>query len=66
VQQDRHGAGAGERWTDDEDARGVVQGGSQRFEQRNLIRFRNYQKYGTEVTIVEEDTAPVSEEKPNQ
>ena len=48
------------------DFRGVVQGGSQRFEQRNLIRFRNYQKYGTEVTIVEEDTAPVSEEKPNQ
>ena len=47
------------------DFRGIVQGGARRFEQRNLIRFRNYQKYGTEVTIVEEDTAPASEEKPN-
>ena len=48
------------------DFRGTVQGGSQKFEQRNLIRFKNYQKYGTEVTIVEEDTAPAVEEKPNQ
>lgn len=36
------------------------------FETRNLIRFKNYQKYGTDVRIVEEDNAPISEEKPNQ
>ena len=47
------------------DFRGTVQEGSQRFDNRNLIRFRNYQKYGTEVKIVEEDTEPVPEpEKP--
>jgi hypothetical protein len=28
------------------------------FETRNVIRFRDYQKYGTDVTIVEEDNAP--------
>jgi hypothetical protein len=48
------------------DFRGTVQTGSKRFESRNLIRFRNYQKYGSEVRIVEEDTEPVPEEKPNQ
>lgn len=48
------------------DFRGIVQGGDKRFEQRNLIRFKNYQKYGTEVTIVEEDTAPVDEKPPAQ
>ena len=34
------------------------------FETRNVIRFKDYQKYGTEVTIVAEDNAPVQEEKP--
>ena len=34
------------------------------FETRNVIRFREYQKYGTDVTIVEEDNAPISTEKP--
>ena len=34
------------------------------FETRNVIRFRDYQKYGTEVTIVEEDNAPIAAEKP--
>lgn len=48
------------------DFRGIVQEGSNRFESRNVIRFRNYQKYGTEVTIVEEDTAPAAEEKPDE
>jgi hypothetical protein len=48
------------------DFRGTVQEGTRKFDSRNLIRFRNYQKYGTEVTIVEEDTEPVKEEKPNQ
>jgi hypothetical protein len=28
------------------------------FETRNVIRFKDYQKYGTDVTIVEEDNAP--------
>lgn len=36
------------------------------FESRNLIRFKDYQKYGTDVVIVEEDSAPIPEEKPNQ
>jgi hypothetical protein len=31
---------------------------------RNLIRFRNYQKYGTEVIILDDDTEPIQEEKP--
>jgi hypothetical protein len=46
------------------DFRGTVQSGDRRFESRNLIRFRNYNKFGSEVTIVEEDTAPAPEEKP--
>jgi hypothetical protein len=29
-----------------------------------VIRFKNYQKYGTDVIAVEEDSAPVVEEKP--
>jgi hypothetical protein len=48
------------------DFRGTVESSGKRFESRNLIRFKNYQKYGTEVIIVEEDTAPVKEEKPQQ
>jgi hypothetical protein len=48
------------------DFRGTVLGtNSKKFESRNVIRFRNYQKYGTEVTIIEEDTEPVPDEKPN-
>ena len=47
------------------DFRGTVQVGSKRFESRNVIRFRNYQRYGTEVKIVEEDTeVPPEDEKP--
>ena len=34
------------------------------FETRNVIRFKDYQRYGTDVTIVEEDNAPISTEKP--
>lgn len=48
------------------DFRGTVESSGKRFESRNLIRFRNYQKYGTEVTIIEEDTAPAEEQKPQQ
>ena len=47
------------------DFRGIVQGtDSKRFESRNVIRFRNYQKYGTDVIAVDEDSEPV-DEKPN-
>ena len=46
------------------DFRGTVENSGKRFESRNVIRFKNYQKYGTEVTVVEEDTAPPQEEKP--
>ena len=34
------------------------------FENRNVIRFRNYQKYGTDVIAVDEDSEPAIEEKP--
>jgi hypothetical protein len=46
------------------DFRGTVESGSKRFESRNVIRFRNYQKYGTDVIAVDEDSEPVVEEKP--
>lgn len=48
------------------DFRGTVQSSNKRFESRNVIRFKNYQKYGTEVTIVAEDTAPPQEDKPDK
>jgi hypothetical protein len=32
------------------------------FETRNLIKFKNYQKYGTDVTIVEDDSTPIKPE----
>ncbi len=48
------------------DFRGTVQGtDSKRYESRNVIRFKNYQKYGTDVIAVDEDSEPVVEEKPN-
>lgn len=39
--------------------------GSQLFQDRNYIRFKDYQKYGSEVRILDDDTEIV-EEKPNQ
>jgi len=36
------------------------------YETRNLIRFKDYQKYGTDVKIVDDDNAPIPEEKPKQ
>ena len=36
------------------------------FETRNLIRFKEYQKFGTEVKILDDDDTPPEEEKPNQ
>ncbi len=46
------------------DFRGVVQSGDKKFESRNLIRFKNYQKYGTDVIVLDDDTKPAPEEKP--
>lgn len=46
------------------DFRGIVEESNKRFESRNVIRFKNYQKYGSEVTIVGEDTEPPPDEKP--
>jgi hypothetical protein len=43
------------------DFRGTVESYGRRFESRNVIRFRNYQKYGTEVRILDEDLKPESE-----
>lgn len=43
------------------DFRGTVESGKQRFEQRNVIRFRNYQKYGTDVVILDDDVKPESD-----
>ena len=36
------------------------------FESRNLIRFKDYQKYGSEVKILDDDEAVPEEKKPNQ
>jgi hypothetical protein len=38
--------------------------GDKTFESRNLIRFKDYQKFGTEVIILDDDNAPIQEEKP--
>lgn len=45
------------------DFRGTVEGSGKRFESRNVIRFRNYQKYGTEVKLVGDEEI-VSDDKP--
>lgn len=34
------------------------------FETRNLIRFKNYQKYGTEITILDDDVEIVTDDPP--
>ena len=44
------------------DFRGLVESSGKLLESRNLIRFRNYQKFGTEVKIVEEDSQPVEDQ----
>ena len=36
--------------------------GNKLFQDRNLIRFKNYQRYGSDVRILDEDTAPVPDE----
>jgi hypothetical protein len=45
------------------DFRGTVENGNQRFEQRNVIRFKNYQKYGTDVKILDDDVVSDPEQK---
>lgn len=46
------------------DFRGTVESSGRRFESRNLIRFRNYQKYGTDVRILEDDIKPEPDPAP--
>lgn len=45
----------------------IQQGGGRLYQTRNDIRFRNYQKYGTEIKVIEEDIVdepPPEEKKP--
>jgi hypothetical protein len=46
------------------DVRLTFRENSRVFESRNLIRFKDYQKFGTDVIILEDDTEPIPEEKP--
>lgn len=47
------------------DVRLTGKSGRELYETRNLIRFKEYQKYGSEVKILDDDnTEPVQEEKP--
>lgn len=46
------------------DVRLTFRESSKVFETRNLIRFTNYQKFGTDIIIGPEDSEPVKEEKP--
>lgn len=46
------------------DVRLTIREGGRAFETRNVIRFTNYQKFGTDIIIGPEDSEPVTEEKP--
>ncbi len=46
------------------DVRLTFRENSKVFETRNLIRFKEYQKFGTDVIILDDDDAPIPEEKP--
>lgn len=46
------------------DVRLTIREGGRSYETRNLIRFTNYQKFGTDIIIGPEDSGPVVEEKP--
>ena len=48
------------------DFRGTVASSGRLFESRNLIRFRGYQKYGTDVRILDEDIKPDPEPGPEK
>lgn len=43
------------------DFRGVVESTGKRFESRNVIRFKNYQKFGSEVKVLDDDVEPLPE-----
>jgi hypothetical protein len=45
------------------DVRLTIRDKSRLLESRNLIRFREYQKFGTEVKVIEEEDVPEEEEK---
>ena len=34
------------------------------YETRNLIKFKDYQKYGTDVIVLEEDNTPITDGEP--
>jgi hypothetical protein len=46
------------------DVRLTIRDQGKLYETRNVIRFKNYQKYGTDVKIVEEDSTPEKPDKP--
>jgi hypothetical protein len=46
------------------DFRGKVESSGKLFESRNVIRFKSYQKYGSEVRILDDDITPAPEPKP--
>lgn len=46
------------------DVRVVTNGSPKAYETRNLIRFKNYQKYGSEVRILDDDIKPEPEPTP--
>ena len=46
------------------DVRMTIRESGRSFETKNLIRFTNYQKFGTDIIIGPEDSEPVTEEKP--
>ncbi len=46
------------------DVRATARQNSDVFERRNLIRFKDYQKFGTEVKILDDDDTPPEEGKP--
>lgn len=48
------------------DVRLTSRQGRETYETRNLIRFKEYQKFGSEVKILEDDITEPVEEKPNQ
>jgi len=48
------------------DVRLTFRESKQIYESRNVIRFKEYQKYGSEVKILDDDEVEVPEEKPNQ
>ena len=48
------------------DFRGTVESYGKRFESRNVIRFRNYQKYGSEVRILDDDIKSEPEPTPQK